>query len=239
MSTEPPTKPARRRPRYFPSPEHATPEGAVVMGGDLNPELLLDAYSHGIFPWPHSDEEPMVWWSLDPRAIIEFANFRPSRRALRRLRAGQYVASMDTDFRGVMKGCAEGPGREGGTWITPNMIRGYTRLHRLGHAHSIEIRHDNNLVGGVYGVSVGGLFAAESMFHRERDASTCALAVLIAHLKARGYGFLDVQQWTSHTGHLGATEIPREEYLDRLAIQVERPVTFGQRLEGDPLGFRK
>ncbi|WP_425399716.1 leucyl/phenylalanyl-tRNA--protein transferase [Aeoliella sp.] len=239
MSVDPPSPRASRRPRFFPPPESAGPEGALVMGGDLNAELLLDAYSHGIFPWPHSDEEPLVWWSLDPRAIIELGDFRPHRRVLRRLRSGQFVTSADTDFAGVMRGCAVGPGREGGSWITPNMIRGYTHLHRLGHAHSVEIRSDGQLVGGVYGVSIGGLFAAESMFHRHRDASTAALAVLIAHLKARGYGLLDIQQWTEHTGRLGAIKIPRREYLARLAIEVERPVTFGHRLEGNVESLRE
>lgn len=208
------------------------------MGGDLNPELLLDAYSHGIFPWPHSDDEPLVWWSLDPRAILEFSDFRPSRRVLRRLRSGQFVPSIDSDFVGVMQGCSSGPGRQGGTWITPNMIRGYTNMHHLGHAHSVEIRSEGKLVGGTYGLAIGGLFAAESMFFRQRDASNAALAVLVAHLKSRGYGLLDVQQWTPHTGRLGVIEIPRSEYLDRLALQVDRPVTFGQELEGDAQGLR-
>ena len=240
MSSEPPKFTPRRQPRFFPPPETASPEGAVVIGGDYNPELLLDAYSHGIFPWPHDDSEPLVWWSLDPRAIIELGEFRPSRRVLRRLRAGQFVASIDTDFVGVMRACAAGPGRQGGTWITPNMIRGYTRLHRLGFAHSLEMRTpDGELVGGTYGVAIGGLFAAESMFYRQRDASNAALAVLVAHLKSRGYGLLDVQQWTPHTGRLGAIEIPRREYLDRLALEVNRPVTFGIELEGDVQSLRQ
>lgn len=235
MSSEPRRPDTERRPRFFPPPDTATPEGALVVGGDLNAELLLDAYSHGIFPWPHSDDDPLVWWSLDPRAIIELGSFRPSRRSLRRLRSGQFQPSINTDFLNVIRGCANGPGREGGTWITPNMIRAYTHLHRLGHAHCVEIRRAGQLVGGVYGVAIGGLFAAESMFYRQRDASTMALAVLVAHLRARGYGLLDIQQWTPHTGRLGATTIPRREYLKRLAVEVERPITFGLRLEGDAL----
>jgi leucyl/phenylalanyl-tRNA---protein transferase len=238
MSTEPRRQTKLRRPRFFPSPDSATPDGALVVGGDLNAELLLDAYAHGIFPWPHSDDDPLVWWSLDPRAIIELTQFRPSQRVLRRLRTGQFVPSIDTDFTAVMRGCSVGPGREGGTWITPNMIRAYTHLHWLGHAHSVEIRHEKQLVGGVYGVSVGGLFAAESMFHRERDASTAALAVLVAHLRSRGYGLLDIQQWTPHTGRLGAILLGRDEYLQRLAVEVDRPVNFGKQLEGDPQQLR-
>lgn len=208
------------------------------MGGDLSVELLVDAYTHGIFPWPHSDDDPLIWWSPDPRAIIELANFRPSRRLLRRLRSGEFTATIDQDFPRVIRGCAVGPGRQGGTWITPNMIRAYTRLHRVGHAHSVEVWSGDRLVGGVYGVAIGGLFAAESMFHRVRDASNAALAHLVAHLRARGYGLLDIQQCTPHTGRLGATEIPRHEYLQRLARVVALPITFGRELEGDPQTLR-
>lgn len=233
----PPPSPLRPS-RYFPRAEEADAHGALCVGGTLDTELLIDAYSHGIFPWPSDDHDPIIWWSPDPRAIFEFDRFYPSRRALRRLRSGQLVGSIDTDFAGVMRGCATGPGREGGTWITPNMIRAYTRLHHAGVAHSVEIRRDGQLVGGVYGVAIGGLFAAESMFHRHRDASTVALAILLAHTQARGYRLLDIQQWTLHTGHLGAIEVPRAEYLKRLAAVVDLPVTFGTQLAGDPLRFR-
>ncbi|MGI9456837.1 MAG: leucyl/phenylalanyl-tRNA--protein transferase [Aeoliella sp.] len=238
MHLERPSRPSPRRPRFFPPPESADAEGWVAMGGDLNVELLLDAYTHGIFPWPHSDDDPLVWWSPDPRAILEFTNFRPSRRVLRRMRSGEFCATIDSAFTDVMRGCAEGNGRQGGTWITPNMIRGYTRLHQLGHAHSVEVWSDDQLVGGVYGVAIGGFFSAESMFHRIRDASTAALAHLVAHIAHRGYQLLDIQQWTSHTGRLGATEISREDYLRRLDEVVELAVTFGTKLEGDPQTLR-
>lgn len=230
--------PVPRQPRFFPPASAATPEGAVVMGGDLNPELLLDAYAHGIFPWPHSDDEPLVWWSPDPRAIIEFVDFRPSRRVLRRLRSGEFHCSLDVAFKRVMQGCSLGPGREGGTWITPNMLRAYTHLHQLGHAHSVEVWASDQLVGGVYGIAIGGFFAAESMFYRRRDASTAALAVLLAHLQSRGYRLLDIQQWTAHTGRLGASEISRNHYLHRLAKAVNLSVTFGSKLEGDVASLR-
>lgn len=231
--------PTPKLPRFFPPASSATPEGAVVMGGDLNPELLLDAYSHGIFPWPHSDDEPLVWWSPDPRAILEFTSFRPSRRVLRRIRSGEFVASLDACFSRVMQFCSTGPGREGGTWITPNMLQAYTHLHHLGFAHSVEIWSDQQLVGGVYGIAIGGFFAAESMFHRKRDGSTAALSILIPHLQSRGYQMLDIQQWTPHTGRLGATEISRHEYLQRLAQIIDLPVSFGKQLEGDPATLRK
>ncbi len=209
------------------------------MGGEgLEVELLLDAYSHGIFPWPESDDEPLVWWSPDPRAILPLDSYYPSRRLLRRLRSGEFVATIDQAFVEVMQHCAEGPGREGGTWITPNMLQAYTQLHQLGHAHSVEIWSDGLLVGGTYGVAIGGLFSAESMFHRARDASTAAVTHLVAHLQARGYGLLDIQQATPHTSRLGAMEISRPTYLQLLAQVVDQPVTFGNQIEGDPHGLR-
>ncbi|QEG34564.1 leucyl/phenylalanyl-tRNA--protein transferase [Bythopirellula goksoeyrii] len=213
-------------PKYFPNPAESSADGLVAVGGDLAPERLLDAYSHGIFPWPMDDFEPHVWWSPDPRAVLPLDGFRASRRLLRRVRSGQFTTTFDKEFGEVMRACATGPGRAGGTWITPDMIEGYCELHRLGHAHSVEVWQADKLVGGVYGVSVGGLFAAESMFHRERDASKVALFRLVEHLNARGYQLLDVQQWTSHTGSLGVIEIPRSEYLQRLVEVVDLPVTF-------------
>lgn len=202
------------------------------MGGALAPEWLLDAYRHGIFPWPDDDVHPMLWWSPDPRAIIELDGLHVSRRLRRTLRSGRFVATCDRAFEEVIRGCAMGPSRRGGTWITPKMIAAYTHMHRLGHAHSVEVWRDGALAGGVYGVAIGGLFAAESMFHRVTDASKVALARLVGHLNARGYQLLDVQQWTEHTGRMGAVEVPRREYLRRLAEAVDQPVTFGDRLEG-------
>lgn len=212
--------------KFFPNPAESSADGLVAIGGDLAPERLLDAYRHGIFPWPMEDFEPLVWWSPDPRAILPLSEFQASKRLLRRVRSGQFAVTMDKGFGDVMLGCATGPGREEGTWITPAIIEGYSELHRLGHAHSVEVWHGDQLVGGVYGVSVGGLFAAESMFHRKRDASKVALFHLVEHLNHRGYQLLDVQQWTPHTGSLGVIEIPRSEYLSHLANVVDLPVTF-------------
>ena len=217
--------------RFFPPPTATTDEGLVCVGGRLSPAWLLDAYRHGIFPWPMWDDEPMAWWSLDPRAIIELDGLSISSRLRRTLRGGSFQATCDRDFRGVIRACATGQGREEGTWLTPAMIGAYCELHRLGHAHSIEIWRDRELAGGIYGVTIGGLFAAESMFHRVRDASKVALVRLIAHLRSRGYLLLDIQQWTPHTGRLGAVEIPRLEYLRRLAAAIELPVSFGDKLE--------
>ncbi len=215
----------------FPDVRLADEEGLIGYGGELEPDWLLDAYRHGVFPWPSSDDEPVLWWSPDPRAVIELDGLRISRRLSRRIRSGCFSVTINQDFAGVLRGCATGPGREGGTWLTPNMQAAYHRIHQLGHAHSVEAWHEGKLVGGVYGVAVGGAFSAESMFHRRTDASKVALAHLVTHLRNRGYGLLDIQQGTEHTSRLGATEIPRDEYLNRLASLVDLPITFGDALE--------
>ena len=217
---------------FFPSPDDASPEGLVAVGGDLSPERLLDAYRHGIFPWPVEEDEPMLWWSPDPRAILPLKKMNVSRRLQRTLRSGKFRVTCDQALPQVIHGCATGPGREGGTWLFDNMQAAYIRLHQLGHVHSVEAWLEDQLVGGTYGVAVGGFFAAESMFYRERDASKIALVHLVRHLQARGYQLLDVQQWTPHTGRLGVVEISRAEYLKRLEVVVELPVTFGEELEG-------
>lgn len=213
-------------PRFFPPPTASTEDGLVCIGGRLAPEWLLDAYSHGIFPWPMWEDEPIAWWSLDPRAIFELDGFHTSRRLQRTLRSGKFTVTHNRDFRGVIQGCATAAGREEGTWLTPSMLAAYCRMHELGHAHSVEMWHEGKLAGGIYGIAIGGLFAAESMFYRVRDASKAALAHLIAHLRERGYTLLDVQQLTPHTASLGAKEIPRVEYLRRLAHAIPLPVTF-------------
>ena len=162
-------------PRFFPSPLVSTPDGLVCVGGRLAPEWLLDAYRHGIFPWPVWDDEPMAWWSLDPRAIFEFECVRISQRLTRTIRSGKFEVTCDRDFEGVIRGCGNAGDRQEGTWLTPAMIAAYCELHRLGHAHSVEVWHESELVGGTYGVAIGGLFAAESMFYRVRDASKVAV----------------------------------------------------------------
>lgn len=219
--------------RFFPPADEADPDGLVGFGGELTPEWLLDAYRHGIFPWPMwGDREPLAWWSLDPRAIFEMGSLHVSRRLRRTIRSGRFRATCDRAFSQVMRGCARGRGRAGGTWITPSMLAAYTRLHELGHAHSVEVWHEDELAGGVYGVAIGGLFAAESMFYRARDASKVALVHLMAHLMSRGYQLFDIQQMTENSARLGAIEIPRKEYLRRLAKVIDLPVTFGETLEG-------
>jgi leucyl/phenylalanyl-tRNA--protein transferase len=217
--------------QIFPPVEQADDDGMLALGGELKPEWLLDAYIHGIFPWPFGDDSnPMAWWSPDPRGILELDGLYVSRRLRRTLRQGRFELTCDRTFRDVMAACAVGPGRSGGTWITPRMLEAYTELHQLGFAHSVEAWLDGKLAGGVYGVSIRGLFAAESKFYRHRDASKMALAYLVEHLKRRGFSLLDLQMVTPHTERLGAVEISRDEYLERLASALEQDVTFGDRL---------
>ena len=221
--------------RFFPPVELANPDGLLAIGGKLTPEWLLDAYQHAIFPWPVTDDDgPMAWWSPDPRAIMEFDGLRVSRRLKRTCRTGRFRVTCDQDFPGVINGCATATGRVGHTWLTRGMIEAYVRLFLLGHTHSVEVWSDGQLVGGTYGVAVGGMFAAESKLYRVRDASKVALVHLLAHLKVRGYSLLDIQQLTPHPARLGAIEIPRTIYIDRLAEALARPVTFGDQLESGP-----
>jgi len=214
--------------KFFPPAELAEPEGVVMFGGRLSPEWLLDAYAHGIFPWPIFDgTDVVVWWSPDPRAVFCFDRFRISRRLWRTCRSGRFEVTCDRDFAGVIQGCATTGDRGHNTWLTPRLIEAYTRLHALGHAHSVEVWQDGALVGGTYGVTIGGLYAGESMFYRVRDASKVALVYLIHHLQSRGYSLFDIQQRTEHTASLGAVEISRREYLECLATAIQQEITFG------------
>lgn len=218
----------------FPDVESADETGLLFVGGQLSISWLIGAYTQGIFPWPVVAEgmEILAWFAPDPRAIIEFDEFHISKRLRRRLRSGEFQISCDQAYRGVMEACAA-PRRDdpdGGTWITRSMVDAYCELHRLGIAHSVEVWKDKQLVGGTYGVSFGGLFAAESMFHRERDASKVALAYLVYQLREQGFGMLDIQQMTDHSLSLGAREISRQDYMTRLESCLELDVQFGDRL---------
>ena len=218
--------------RFFPPAEEADSEGVVGVGGKLTPEWLLDSYEHGIFPWPTGDPRLLIpWCSPDPRAIFELDRFHVPRRLAQTCRSGRFRVTCDTDFSGVIRGCATSGVRRGQTWLTPPMIRAYTRLFELGHCHSVETWLDDQLAGGTYGLAIGGLFAAESMFYRVRDASKVALVHLVERLRRRGYALLDIQQITHHTAQFGAVEIPRAEYLRRLAEALGVNATFGDRGE--------
>jgi leucyl/phenylalanyl-tRNA--protein transferase len=204
-------------------PEAADAQGLVAVGGDLRLETLLDAYRRGVFPW-YDETLPVCWWSPDPRGIIPLDAFHVSRRLARTIRAGSFNVTINRDFAAVIRGCSV---RAQGSWITPDMIAAYERLHEMGHAHSVEAWHDG-LAGGVYGISLGGFFSAESMFHLQSDASGVALATLVDRLRTRGFALLDVQMVTEHTTKLGAVEIPRQDYLRRLRVAVGMDVTFGE-----------
>lgn len=217
--------------RFFPHVEEADELGLLGVGGRLTPDWLVDSYAHGIFPWPFSmSDRPhryhLGWFSPDPRCIFEPERFRVARRLERTCRSGRFRTTLNTDFEGVIRGCAEAPGREEETWITEEMRLAYLELHRLGLAHSVETWLDDRLVGGVYGVALRGLFAAESMFYRQRDASKVALVALVRHLEKRGFRLLDIQMKTDHTARFGAIEISRDEYLKRLDEALRKRIFF-------------
>ncbi|REJ68092.1 MAG: leucyl/phenylalanyl-tRNA--protein transferase [Planctomycetota bacterium] len=214
--------------KYFPPVDAADEEGLMLFGGQLTPNWLLDAYSHGIFPWPICDRRALLaWWSPDPRAIIELDELHLSRSLQRTLRRGKFRVTCNRAFGEVIRGCATADGRAGQTWLCPEMIAAYEQMHRLGYAMSVETWAEEELVGGTYGISLGGFFAAESMFFRQSDASKVALVALVRHLRARGYTLLDIQQLTDHTRSLGASEIPRSEYLRRLEAALKIDTRFG------------
>ena len=207
----------------FPDPAAAPREGLVAIGGDFSVERLLLAYRSGIFPWT---VRPITWWSPDPRTVFELNAFHVPRRLAKFLRQNPFEITRDRAFREVMEGCAQpAPGRED-SWVTPEFIAAYTRLHALGHAHSVECWRAGELVGGIYGVSVGGFFAGESMFHRVDEASKVALCHLVEHLRTRGFALFDIQMVTPATRPFHPLEIPRDEYLKRLKVAVEMDCTF-------------
>ncbi len=211
-------------PARLPDPATALrePNGLLAAGGALTPDWLLAAYRRGIFPW-FGAGQPILWWSPDPRAVFDPAHFHPSRSLRQSLRNRGYETRIDTDFAGVIAGCAEPRADGPGTWITPAMRGAYRELHRLGLAHSFETWHGNHLVGGLYGVRVGGMFFGESMFSRARDASKVALARLIDEARATGIGLIDCQLPTPHLESLGAETLSRAEFLGRLAALVGEP----------------
>jgi len=217
--------------RYFPSVDDCDGDGLLAIGGRLDPEWLLDAYTHGIFPWPAHEKQPMLWWSPDPRAVIEWERVHFSRRLLQTCCGKRFGVTFNTDFKQVIRLCAETHSQDGGTWLTPKMIKAYTKLHEHGYAKSVEVWHGEQmpgrrLVGGVYGVVIRGLFAAESMFHTMTDASKVALVFLLERLKERGFSLIDIQMLTPHTQRFGGVEISRAEYLRRLDLALRKEVSF-------------
>lgn len=200
----------------FPRPQLAEPDGLLAVGGDLHPERLLLGYANGIFPW-YSEGQPILWFSPDPRFVLELDQLRVGRSLKKRVRRGDYEIRLDTAFGAVLRGCRDTP-RPGqrGTWITTDMESAYLQLHRLGFAHSVEAWKDGQLVGGLYGVAVGRLFSGESMFARAPDASKVAFVWLVRQLQEWGYGLVDCQIRTDHLARFGAVDMSREDYLQRL-----------------------
>lgn len=208
----------------FPDPAAVDAEGLVAHGGDLAPSTLIAAYRQGIFPWPY-DAESLLWWSPDPRAVLPLDALHVSRSLARTLRSGRFRVTLNAAFPAVIDGCAV---REE-TWITPALREAYVGLHALGWTHSVEVwGPDGALAGGLYGVAIGGLFAAESMFHRVRDASKVALVALVQHARRVGITLLDVQVPSLHLASLGARAIPRGEYLILLTAALRRQVAFAR-----------
>lgn len=202
----------------------ASPNGLLCAGGDLSPQRLVDAYSRGIFPW-FSEGDPILWWSPEPRMVLFPRELRVSRSLRKAVSRGIYEIRWDTAFRRVMEECAGPRDGQGGTWIVPEMIDAYTRLHELGLAHSVESWRDDELVGGLYGVSLGQVFFGESMFTRATDASKVALVKLVERLVARGCRLIDCQQATAHLASLGAREIPRGEFAMLVRESIQYPLS--------------
>lgn len=217
---------------WFPSPHQALaePNGLLAVGGDLSAERLLLAYRSGIFPWFNEDEPPL-WWSPNPRMVLYPEHIKVSRSLGKRLKRGDFELTLDRCFDQVIHSCASLREHTTGTWITPAMETAYNELHQRGYAHSVEAWQDGKLVGGLYGLALGGLFFGESMFSRATDASKAALVFLARHLHARGFRLIDCQVYSAHLASLGAQPIPRASFLQELAAHSNRPLKF---MDADP-----
>ena len=211
----------------FPDPREASARGLLAYGGDLRPERVLAAYAQGIFPW--YDEPPILWYSPDPRMVLRLDELVVNRTLAKNLKRERYEVRLDTRFEAVIRSCAAvpRPGQDG-TWIGDDMIAAYCALHEMGVAHSAEaFSADGELVGGIYGLSLGGAFFGESMFARQSDASKVVFATLVRQLERWGFDFFDCQVHTEHLERFGASEWPREEFLAALAATLRKPTRLG------------
>lgn len=201
----------------FPAPELATPEGILAVGGDLSPARLLEAYAGGIFPW-FNEGDPILWWSPDPRFVLFPDELVVSKSMRPYFNQKKFQVSFDQDFEGVMRGCQQSNrnGQSGDTWITEDMIQAYVQVHQLGYAHSVEVWQDGELVGGLYGISLGKIFFGESMFAQVSNASKFGFITLVQKLREKGFTLIDCQQQTQHLGSLGAKPISRKSFLNYL-----------------------
>lgn len=191
------------------------PNGLLAAGGDLSVERLLNAYRMGIFPW-FNEDEPILWWSPDPRMVLYPNELKISRSLRKTVNKNQFKIYFDRHFNQVMHACAEPRSGQPGTWIHPEMITAYNELHQMGYAHSVEVLMDDSLVGGLYGVALGKVFFGESMFSKVTDASKVAFVYLVKQLQSRGFELIDCQVKTTHLASLGAREIPRAEFSQHL-----------------------
>jgi len=217
----------RRRPR-FPPVSWASPEGVIAVGGRPDAETLKEAYSRGIFPWPHEDM-PLLWFCPDPRFVLLPGEAHVGRSLRKEMRRGSLEVRADTAFRQVIRGCASRPRpKQDGTWITEEMIAGYTALHEEGLAHSVEAWQGDRLVGGLYGISLGAVFYGESMYAEAPNASKVAFATLLANLVRWEFEMVDCQAYTDHLASFGAEEWPRARFLARLKRALQRPTRQGK-----------
>ena len=208
------------------------PNGLLCAGGDLSVARLIEAYSQGIFPW-YGEDEPLLWWSPNPRTVIESQSFHLSRSMQRFLKQHPYSLSIDKDFDAVINACAAPRASSPETWILEEMREAYNALHQAGQAHSLEVWEGGELVGGIYGVAAGAAFCGESMFSRRSNTSKLALWTLLQQLKRWGFSLFDCQLWNDHLGSLGAYEVPRDQYLQALQVARQSPTTANWRLDAD------
>jgi leucyl/phenylalanyl-tRNA--protein transferase len=219
----------------FPPPQLADKTGILAVGGDLGLERLLLAYSHGIFPW-YSENEPILWWSPDPRLVLYPDEMKISKSLEKVIKKKIFDVTFDDAFGQVIRMCAQSGRRKNeGTWILPEMIDAYHALHESGYAHSVEAWKDGVLAGGLYGVSIGGCFFGESMFTLESNASKVAFAQLVEYLKIKSFDLIDCQVSTGHLRRFGAREIPRSLFLKQLKKSLESPTIKGKWMSGNQI----
>lgn len=225
-------------PESLPDPAEALiePNGLLAAGGSLEPEWLLESYRRGIFPWFETGQ-PILWWSPDPRTVLEPDDLKISRSLRKRLSRGQFRVTADKDFAGVISACSEPRTYTDSTWITPTMGTAYTRLHELGWAHSFETWTGETLVGGLYGIAIGKVFFGESMFARQSDASKVAFCHALRFLSERGFELVDCQLPSAHLSRLGAKSMPRSEFLSHLVRLTESPGMPGHYREAFDAGL--
>ncbi len=212
----------------FPAPELADEDGILAIGGDLSPERLLLAYQNGIFPW-FNEEDPIIWWSPDPRFVLLPHQLKVSKTMRQTLRRNVFTITLDTDFKSVLENCqAIRRNGQDGTWITGEMLAAYVRLHELGFAHSVEVWQEGALVGGLYGISLGKCFFGESMFAKVSNASKAGFITLVQHLETLGFDMIDCQTETEHLQSLGADFISRADFLEYLKLNNKKESWTGK-----------